>query len=210
MSLSSKNNIACSNNECVEGATHRQVVELIKQGGDELILLVISDPYHDSLNDSYSLPARSDSPTDHGARFSPCEIAVQTPFYRCVSLPPDIELYSTRSLRLQREEEPSGNDILIPCSKNARRKLCGRFFFLYSNNEPFSQVFNIHMAGRHLCSRRYSEFVDLHNDLKMEFHDYNFPKLPGKWPFALNEQRLDQRRRGLEQYLEKGVSFVLE
>nr|CAG4650147.1 EOG090X05ZS [Sida crystallina] len=59
------------------------------------------------------------------------------------------------------------------------------------------------MAGRHLTSRRYSEFVDLHNNLKKEFLGFNFPKLPGKWPFALSEQQLDARRRGLEQYLEK-------
>ena len=41
-------------------------------------------------------------------------------------------------------------------------------------------VFNIFMAGRHLCSRRYREFVDLHNCLKREFIGFNFPRLPGK------------------------------
>lgn len=61
------------------------------------------------------------------------------------------------------------------------------------------------MAGRHLCSRRFSEFVQLNDYLKREFSDFNFPKLPSKWPFGLNEQQLDGRRRGLEQYLEKGV-----
>lgn len=40
------------------------------------------------------------------------------------------------------------------------------------------------MAGRHLCSRRYREFSNLHNALKKEFLGFNFPKLPGKWPFA--------------------------
>lgn len=30
-------------------------------------------------------------------------------------------------------------------------------------------AFNIYMAGRHLCSRRYREFSKLHNDLKKEF-----------------------------------------
>ena len=60
------------------------------------------------------------------------------------------------------------------------------------------------MAGRHLCSRRYSEFANLHSSLKREFVDFNFPKLPGKWPFSLSEQQLDSRRRGLEQHLEKG------
>lgn len=64
-------------------------------------------------------------------------------------------------------------------------------------------VFNIYMAGRHLCSRRYREFFNLHNNLKREFHDFLFPKLPGKWPFSLSCQQLDSRRRGLELYLEK-------
>ena len=66
------------------------------------------------------------------------------------------------------------------------------------------QVFNIYMAGRHLCSRRYREFDNLHQNLKREFPDFTFPKLPGKKIFQLSEQQLDQRRRGLEQYLEKG------
>jgi sorting nexin-27 len=59
------------------------------------------------------------------------------------------------------------------------------------------------MAGRQLCSRRYREFSNLHTILKKEFSGFNFPKLPGKWPFQLSEQQLDSRRRGLEQYLEK-------
>lgn len=59
------------------------------------------------------------------------------------------------------------------------------------------------MAGRHLCSRRYSEFVKLNNNLKRIFEGFTFPKLPGKWPFQLNDQQLDSRRRGLELYLEK-------
>ena len=54
-------------------------------------------------------------------------------------------------------------------------------------------AFSIYMAGRHLCSRRYREFVDLHNALKEEFGGFNFPKLPGKWPFVLNEQQLGRK-----------------
>ena len=68
------------------------------------------------------------------------------------------------------------------------------------SGEKFA-VFNIYMAGRHLCSRRYREFVELHNTLKREFIGFNFPRLPGKWPFSLSEQQLDSRRRGLEIYL---------
>ena len=45
-------------------------------------------------------------------------------------------------------------------------------------------VFCIHMAGRYLCSRRYSDFTRLETSLKREFLGFNFPRLPGKWPFA--------------------------
>ena len=61
------------------------------------------------------------------------------------------------------------------------------------------------MAGRHLCSRRYREYDALHSRLKREYSDFTFPKLPGKKLFQLSEQQLDARRRGLEQYLEKGL-----
>ena len=67
-------------------------------------------------------------------------------------------------------------------------------------------MFNIHMAGRLLCSRRYREFARLHTMLQQEFSDFSFPKMPGKRLFQLSEQQLDQRRRGLEQYLEKGMN----
>lgn len=60
------------------------------------------------------------------------------------------------------------------------------------------------MSGRQLCSKRYREFAILHQNLKREFSNFNFPKLPGKWPFSLSEQQLDARRRGLEEYLERG------
>ncbi len=63
------------------------------------------------------------------------------------------------------------------------------------------------MAGRHLCSRRYREFANLHSQLKREFPDFNFPKMPGKWPFQMSEQQLDTRRRGLEQYVEKSEAI---
>lgn len=64
-------------------------------------------------------------------------------------------------------------------------------------------VFNINMAGRHLCSRRYREFSLLFVNLRRDFPDFLFPKMPGKWLFTLSDQQLDARRRGLEQFLEK-------
>jgi len=71
------------------------------------------------------------------------------------------------------------------------------------------QVFSIHMAGRLLCERRYRQFAHLHSMLHQEFPDFIFPKMPGKRLFQLSEQQLDARRRGLEQYLEKGTSAKL-
>jgi sorting nexin-27 len=68
-------------------------------------------------------------------------------------------------------------------------------------------VFNIHMAGRQLCSRRYKEFSTLNSILKREFPDFNFPSIPSKWPFKLSDQQLDARRRGLESFLDKSMNF---
>jgi len=65
------------------------------------------------------------------------------------------------------------------------------------------------MAGRLLCERRYRQFAHLHSMLHQEFPDFSFPKMPGKRLFQLSEQQLDARRRGLEQYLEKGTTFAL-
>ncbi|XP_071051620.1 sorting nexin-27 isoform X2 [Onthophagus taurus] len=137
----------------VEGATHKQVVDLIKSGGDVLTLTVISVTQQE---------AERLEPTDDTQGYS------------------YIDYSEKRSL-----------PISIPD---------------YNYNERGGEryvAFNIYMAGRHLCSRRYREFAKLHNDLKKEFIGFNFPKLPGKWPFTLSEQQLDARRRGLEQYLER-------
>ncbi|KAE9555468.1 hypothetical protein FO519_001323 [Halicephalobus sp. NKZ332] len=138
----------------VEGATHRQVVELIKDGGDKLDLVVISVDEDEIEPDvGYSDEANSYFKYDYSEKRS---LPITIPSYQNVSL----------------------------------------------NGERFI-AYNVHMAGRHLGSRRYSEFVQLHKVLKEEFPDFEFPKLPNKWPFKMSEQQLDARRRGLEQYLEK-------
>ncbi|XP_076330452.1 sorting nexin 27 isoform X3 [Tachypleus tridentatus] len=137
----------------VEGATHKQVVDLIKSGGEKLTLTVISVTPQE---------AEKLEPSDDSSSYS------------------YIDYSEKRSL-----------PISVP-DYNWVEKDSDRFV-----------VYNIYMAGRHLCSRRYREFSNLNNNLKREFPDFNFPKLPGKWPFTLSEQQLDARRRGLEQYLEK-------
>lgn len=144
------------NNVSVEGATHKQVVDLIKSGGDTLTLTVISVPRQ---------VAERLEPSDDSSGHSTIDYSEKR------SLPISIPDYTT----------------------------------LEENGTKYV-VYNIYMAGRHLCSRRYREFDALHNKLKREFADYNFTKLPGKWPFTLSEQQLDARRRGLEQYLEKVAS----
>lgn len=142
------------NNVNVEGATHKQVVDLIKSGGDRLTLTVISVTQQEA------------------EKLEPHEDAAGGYAY--------VDYTEKRSL-----------PISIPDYQAVQR-----------TGERY-HTFNIHMAGRQLCSRRYSEFAALHVQLKREFADFPFPKLPGKWPFQLSEQQLDGRRRGLEQYLEK-------
>lgn len=137
----------------VEGATHRQVVDLIKSGGNVLSLTVISVTPQE---------AERLEPNDDLSTYN------------------YIDYSDKRSL-----------PISIP-----------DYHYLERDGERFA-VYNIYMAGRHLCSRRYREFANLHAALKKEFIGFNFPKLPGKWPFALSGQQVDQRRRGLELYLEK-------
>ncbi|ELU05983.1 hypothetical protein CAPTEDRAFT_130010 [Capitella teleta] len=141
------------NGSNVEGSTHKQVVDLIRSGGDSLTLTVVSVPRQ--VADQWEPSEESSGPSlvDYSEKRS---------------LPISVPSYQTLD----------------------------RFGEKYV-------VYNIHMAGRHLCSRRYREFSGLHVQLKREFSDFNFPKLPGKWPFQLSEQQLDARRRGIEQYLEK-------
>ncbi|KAL5004681.1 hypothetical protein ScPMuIL_018137 [Solemya velum] len=141
------------NSENVEGATHKQVVDLIKSGGDTLTLTVISVPEQVAERLEPSDDSSGPSYIDYSERRS---LPISIPDYQTV--------------------EHSGDKFV---------------------------VFNIYMAGRHLCSRRYREFDNLHTKLKKEFPDFNFPKMPGKKLFQLSEQQLDARRRGLEQYLEK-------
>ena len=141
----------------VEGSTHKQVVDLIKSGGDKLTLTVISVP--DQVAERLEPSDDSSGPSyiDYSERRS---LPISIPDYQTIE---------------------SVGEKFVDCVR----------------------VFNIYMAGRHLCSRRYREFDCLHNKLKREFPDFNFPKIPGKKLFQLSEQQLDARRRGLEQYLEK-------
>uniref|UniRef100_H2M219 Sorting nexin-27 n=1 Tax=Oryzias latipes TaxID=8090 RepID=H2M219_ORYLA len=140
----------------VEGATHKQVVDLIRAGERELVLTVLSVP-----------PQEAD----------------------CLDLGDDGSAQSCYDY-----SDKQAVPISIPSYKHTDL-----------NSEKFV-VYHVYMAGRQLCSKRYREFVILHQNLKREFGSFAFPKLPGKWPFSLSEQQLDARRRGLEEYLEKVCS----
>ncbi|XP_062530765.1 sorting nexin-27 isoform X2 [Bombyx mori] len=154
----------------VEGSTHRQVVDLIKSGGDCLTLTVISVTQREA------------------ERLEPCDDS---------SAPVGVigGAANSRATVYQRYDytDKRSLPVSIPDYRIVMERNTGRSYI----------AFNIHMAGRHLCSRRYREFAALHQVLRKEFIGFNFPKLPGKWPFTLSEQQLDSRRRGLEQYLEK-------
>ncbi|KAG7225503.1 hypothetical protein INR49_027498 [Caranx melampygus] len=142
------------NGVSVEGATHKQVVDLIRAGEKELVLAVLSVP----PQEAEGLEGGED-------------------------VQPNYDYSDKQAV-----------PISIPTYKHVEQ-----------HSERFV-VYNVYMSGRQLCSKRYREFAILHQNLKREFSNFNFPKLPGKWPFSLSEQQLDARRRGLEEYLERVCS----
>lgn len=189
----------------VEGATHKTVVDLIKSGSDELTLTVISVSPHEAAK-----LEPSEEATYYNAYYDYSEkrsLPISIPEYTWVE--PNTNNNGTSSLN------KTANSTTYPAVNGQATKTNNSQYHnnhhyntqydQYNNHSPGEKfvVFHIYMAGRHLCSRRYREFSQLHNNLKREFPDFNFPKLPGKWPLKLSDQQLDTRRRGLEQYLEK-------
>ncbi len=170
----------------MEGATHKQVVDLIRAGEKELVLAVLSvpQPETDSLDPGDDVS--SQSCYDYSDKQA---VPISVPTYKHV--------------------EQNGEKFVVSVL-SAVAAYGSVWFDTFSLMGIFDcvvclcQVFNVYMAGRQLCSKRYREFAILHQNLKREFANFAFPKLPGKWPFSLSEQQLDARRRGLEEYLEKG------
>lgn len=170
----------------VEGATHKAVVDLIKSGNDELTLTVISVSPHEA------------------AKLEPSEEATSYNSYYDYSEKRSLPISVPEHTWM--EAKPTADGRLQTSSALTNGEITDNQYDQYNRNQQPGEryvVFSIYMAGRHLCSRRYREFAQLHNNLKREFPDFNFPKLPGKWPLRLSDQQLDTRRRGLEQYLEK-------
>lgn len=67
-------------------------------------------------------------------------------------------------------------------------------------------VYNVYVNGKYHCSRRYSEFENLHKLLKLRFKWFNFPPLPGKklnglTGTQLNSRETEERRLKLDEYV---------
>ena len=116
-----------------------------------------------------------------------------------------ITLTQDEADRLEPQEEAASNFTFDYTERRSLPISIPEYKWVEKNGEKFT-VFCIHMAGRHLCSRRYKQFDELHANLKREFCDFNFPKFPTKWPFTLSDQQTDSRRRKLEQWIERVCS----
>lgn len=173
----------------VEGATHKTVVDLIKSGSDELTLTVISVSPNEAAKLEPSEEATSCNTYDYSEERS---LPISIPEFTWVETNPNGTIQTDGS-RTSIKEYLENADTHHSQYNHSQDNSPGERYVVYS----------IYMAGRHLCSRRYREFAQLHNNLKREFSDFNFPKLPGKWPLRLSDQQLDTRRRGLERYLER-------
>lgn len=186
----------------VEGATHKAVVDLIKSGNDELTLTVISVSPHEAAK-----LEPSEESTYYNAYYDYSEkrsLPISIPEYTWVEVNPNgsIESDGSRTTAHPINTQVKNNNNNSHNNHHYNNQYINQHTHDLSSGKRYV-VFHIYMAGRHLCSRRYREFTQLHNNLKREFPDFNFPKLPGKWPLKLSDQQLDTRRRGLEQYLEK-------
>ena len=152
----------------VDGATHKQVVDLIKSGGDCLTLTVLSVP--GSSADARLTSSSTDNLNSNNNNINSDDSSSNSNDYT--------------------ERRPVA--ITVPDLSEVRTSQGDKYV-----------VFNVCIANRLLCSRRFKEFDAFHGLLKREFPDFSFPSLPSKWPFKLSEQQLEARRRGLESYLEK-------
>jgi sorting nexin-27 len=151
----------------VDGATHKQVVDLIKLGGDTLSLVVILAPSdeiqryrNESINNN-----NTDNVSCNSNDYANSDSSKQISSYIKVTIPDCKEMINS-----QREKYV---------------------------------VFNININGIYTCSKRYKEFDMFQSIMKQEFSEYTFPAFPKKWPFKLSEQQLENRRKSLENYLDK-------
>lgn len=189
----------------VEGATHKAVVDLIKSGNDELTLTVISVSALEAAKLEPSEDASSyNTYYDYSEKRS---LPISIPEYTWVETTPNGTTINHEDPRTSSTSSTissafRGTNGLLKDKDNHHIQYNHHHQVNSSPGERYV-VFSIYMAGRHLCSRRYREFAQLHSNLKREFPDFNFPKMPGKWPLRLSDQQLDTRRRGLELYLEK-------
>jgi len=159
----------------VDGATHKQVVDLIKLGGDTLSLVVIlapSDEIQRYRNESIN--NNNNNNTDN--------VSCNSNDYANSD--------STKQIN-------SCIKVTIPDCKE----------MINSQRDKYV-VFNININGIYTCSKRYKEFDMFQSIMKQEFSEYTFPAFPKKWPFKLSEQQLENRRKSLENYLDKSKYII--
>ncbi|RXN05436.1 sorting nexin-27-like isoform X1 [Labeo rohita] len=215
----------------VEGATHKQVVDLIRAGEKELVLAVLSVPQPETDSLDPGDDGSSQSCYDYSDKQA---VPISVPTYKHVEQNGEkngvnvegathkqvvdliragekelvlavLSVPQPETDSLDPGDDGSSQSCYDYSDKQAVPISVPTYKHVEQNGEKFV-VYNVYMAGRQLCSKRYREFAILHQNLKREFANFAFPKLPGKWPFSLSEQQLDARRRGLEEYLEKVCS----
>ena len=66
------------------------------------------------------------------------------------------------------------------------------------------QSFEVHLNGVHHCSVRYRQLHSLHQQLKKELQPatFNIPTFPPKKMLILSQVQVEERRYGLERYLQ--------
>ena len=64
------------------------------------------------------------------------------------------------------------------------------------------QVYEVHINGVRHCSLRYRQLHNLHEKLRRDFHPSTLPSFPPKKLMPLTLNQLEDRRIGLEKYLQ--------
>ena len=66
----------------------------------------------------------------------------------------------------------------------------------------YFQVYEVHINGVRHCSLRYRQFHNLSEKLRRDFHPSTLPSFPPKKLMPLTLNQLEDRRLGLEKYLQ--------
>lgn len=77
--------------------------------------------------------------------------------------------------------------------------LCDFHLIIYVS---YSQGYNIYINGSFHCCLRYKQLHSLHEQLKKSLANLSLPQFPPKKFLTLTQSELEQRRLGLERYLQ--------